>query len=146
MPSNVTDALLKQKSQNFDLETIFRLSLHDVGLSTADGVLNECTSLRSLDLSKNRITEVNELDGSALSRLEELDLSSNRLDSLRSFPEIPSLLRLQLQENKLATLNDVCSVLAKKCPDLQLLWLQDASGKHGNPVCGLPNYRAQVHT
>jgi len=89
------------------------------------------------------VSQVNLLDGTKLVRLDELDLSSNRLSTLASFPDLPSLQRLYLQDNKISAVSEI-QILAKKCPELTTLYLMNASGSAANPVCSQPSYRRDV--
>jgi Leucine Rich repeat len=144
------------------------LNLHSNRISSFLG-LEAFTSLTSLNLSGN------ELDGaaieasaphlSALTALVTLDLSANRITSLRGLPCLSQLRRLLLPYNAIASLdglqalapalqhldlraNKLTAPLEQHCrvlrtlTRLQELTLQSSSGSQTNPVCSAANYNA----
>ncbi|MEP6935411.1 MAG: leucine-rich repeat domain-containing protein, partial [Nitrospirota bacterium] len=96
-------------------------------LQRISDVVCELRTLRELDLSFNQLTELPDL--AALSELQQLDVSHNRLDALPiDIGQIKELRLLNLAENKLTDLP--FSLLSAK--SLRLLYL------YGNRDLGLP--------
>jgi Leucine-rich repeat (LRR) protein len=80
--------------------------LHNRGITTMKrGALQQCTNLRSLDLSFNAIVTVAGLG--PLTSLKELKLYNNEIIHLHGLRAATSLQALQLQNNRVVTLEGV---------------------------------------
>ena len=90
----ITDASIKTCSGQFDLESVFTLSMCRMGLRNIEN-LDGCSSLTHLDLSHNRIRKIEALDG--LRQLKRLVLIDNEIESLCNVESLASLETLSLQ-------------------------------------------------
>ena len=100
--------------------------------------LNQCSDLWDLDLSSNSLTSssLGALDGSKLGKLKNLNLSSNRLESLGSLPVLLGLESLRLESNDLRELQGpagLAQTLKTKAPNLRALWIRNLKGDKTNP-------------
>ncbi|CAM9286632.1 unnamed protein product, partial [Discosporangium mesarthrocarpum] len=156
------------RARGVDPSALVSLSLHSNMLSSLEG-LSPLTALTTLNLSSN------ELDGGAirvcaphlgaLSSLEVLDLSCNRIDTLLGLPCLPQLHRLIMPYNRLSSLDGVQSLasslsfldvrdnhlaapLETHAPHLASLGhvvevlLMSPGGGQANPICSVEGYRA----
>jgi hypothetical protein len=156
------------EARGYRRAALISFNMHSNRISTFLG-LEAFTSLTSLNLSGN------ELDGAAieasaphlgaLSALVTLDLSANRITSLRGLPCLPQLRRLLLPYNAIASLdglqalapalqhldlraNKLAAPFEQHCRVLRTLTrlleltLQSSSGSQANPVCCAANYSA----
>eukprot|EP00903_Cladosiphon_okamuranus_P006766 g6598.t1 len=151
--------------------TLVSLSLHSNRISSFEG-FSAMTALVALNLSSN------ELDGAAirssaphlgaLSSLESLDLSCNRIDELLGLPFLPRLSRLLVPYNRLGSLDGVQALASSltyldardnriagppgaHAPHLAalgrlttLVLASPGGGGHPNPVCACRDYRRDV--
>ncbi|PLB47545.1 hypothetical protein P170DRAFT_385316 [Aspergillus steynii IBT 23096] len=86
------------------------LNANDNNIRNINGVF-ELNGLLSLKLRNNCLTAV-DFEGSELTRLQELDLSHNQLESVRDIDTLTSLSSLDLSCNQLSTLDLSESLLA----------------------------------
>ncbi|XP_057305799.1 leucine-rich repeat-containing protein 61-like [Hydractinia symbiolongicarpus] len=129
MAQVITSRFLKDETQQFDLETIFVLSLNNRGIFDL-GCIGECANLVYLDLSSNKLSSVMALR--KLTCLESLDVSSNRLAALSGLERLESLSRLNISGN---FLNSVDTVLPlTKLDKLKTLILKDDKKNLTNPL------------
>lgn len=91
--------------------------------------------LQYLDLGNNLITKINK-NFDKLIFLRSLDLSFNKITSLRGLEELESLMTLKLQENLIRKVNTLDHLV-----DLALLTYLDLTG---NIVCSKQHYRLRV--
>jgi len=84
----------------------------------------------SLDLSNNKLTVVDNLEG--FTRLTNLVLDNNLLTSRQNFPVIPTLETLWVNNNKIDDIETFLTVVSKSFPNLTYLSLLK------NPAC--PNF------
>ncbi len=82
-----------------------------------------------------------ELDGRSLQKLRILNVSGNRLSTLRDLPTLPALERLYACGNQVSSLDCLAS-LAAKVPRVRALYLQEPGGNGANPVCHDDDYAA----
>lgn len=108
-------------------------------------MINKCVNLRELDLSGNRISSLRGLDGRTLVELKSLNVSKNQLDSLDGLAALPSLFHLHLQGNNLSDCSEL-QALAEKLPSLKSLYLQDLGGANANPICKDHTYLESIKT
>lgn len=128
MAQVITPRFLKDETQQFDLETIFVLSLNNRGIFDL-GCIGECVNLVYLDLSSNKLSSVMALR--KLNCLESLDVSSNRLAALSGLERLESLSRLNISGN---FLNSVDTLLPlTKLEKLKTLILKDDEKNLTNP-------------
>jgi Leucine-rich repeat (LRR) protein len=143
MSVELTEHYLKRVSGNFDLTSIFTLSLHGVGLCQLRPILSACTSLTDLDLSNNSISNLQGLDGRRLQKLEILNVSHNLFSDVASFTFIPTLRELYLQGNQINSIEQI-SLISAKLPGLRVLYLQNVDNTSCNPLCNSPTYRSEL--
>jgi hypothetical protein len=139
--SRLDEESIKTCSGQFDLESVFKLSMCRMGLRRIEN-LDSVPNLTLLDLSHNRISAVEGLSG--LEHLKRLSLVDNEIEHLTTLEVMPSLEALQLQGNRLASVDEVQCLAA--LPSLRTLTLQDCSDADGgsNPMCAHPAYRVTV--
>ncbi|OQR97858.1 hypothetical protein ACHHYP_09861 [Achlya hypogyna] len=118
----LTEELIKRRSQHFDLACVQRLNLAKAGVAKV-AALAECTALVELNLSHNKIANVGGIP--PLPALRSLDLSHNALASLEALPALPELEELRLEGNDLTDVN--WAAIAKKLPQLRRLVLRTAA-------------------
>eukprot|EP00658_Telonema_sp_P-2_P085025 TRINITY_DN9594_c0_g2_i4.p1 TRINITY_DN9594_c0_g2~~TRINITY_DN9594_c0_g2_i4.p1 ORF type:complete len:193 (-),score=38.85 TRINITY_DN9594_c0_g2_i4:355-933(-) len=129
----LSEEMVRRASGQFDLSSVAVLTLPGLGLSGFEkGVLAQCTSLHTLDLSGNNLRDC----PAALSEctaLKRLDLSGNKITNLIGV-ELPSTIEeLRIQGNQLSSAKDMKAL--SQLPNLQALYLRGADGKLPNPVC-----------
>ncbi|KYB24876.1 adhesion G protein-coupled receptor A3 [Tribolium castaneum] len=113
-------------------------------------------ALQKLDLSKNRLTELQDNQFAELPNLRRLDISGNNIKSIQllAFAKLGSLERLKLNQNQISTIalgtfNPLVSLKQLDISnnpltcDCSLLWLLDWSQKESvkllsNPTCNTP--------
>jgi len=125
----INEEYLKDKTQEFDVETIFTLSLNGLGLFDV-GCLGNCINLQSLNLSNNKLSSVLALK--SLTQLEYLDLSSNRLSALTGLECLESLISIDVAGNFLNSID--CFLPLTKIQSLKLLRTKDRQSNLTNPV------------
>ncbi|XP_074658686.1 leucine-rich repeat-containing protein 61-like [Tubulanus polymorphus] len=136
----VTSQLLKQRSGEFDLESIHTLKLS--GLDIADlGCVGECAQLERLDLSRNSVSRLYAL--ASLTNLQYLNLSANRIASLEGLQTLDNLIGLNLSGNLICSVDSLQTLAGLE--KLEQLRLQEKL-ENGltNPVCSNVNYAAEV--
>jgi len=125
----INEEYLKDKTQEFDVETIFTLSLNGLGLFDV-GCLGNCINLQSLNLSNNKLSSVLALK--SLTQLEYLDLSSNRLSALTGLECLESLISIDVAGNFLNSID--CFLPLTKIQSLRSLRTKDRQRNLTNPV------------
>jgi Leucine-rich repeat (LRR) protein len=96
------------------------LRADDNQISNLDGIMN-MDGLLKLSVRRNQLSKV-DFEGCQLTRLEELDLSSNKLSRVSGIQRLSSLERLILDDNKLehfSTGHDGCANSRLHCLSLQ---------------------------
>lgn len=141
----VSDNMIKMHSCTFDLEAVRVLSLAKLGIDRIDrnSAINDCSNLRYLDFSKNRLSKIGGLDGTKLVNLQALVVSGNDIASFSDLSSIPSLLHLDLRGNRISSISSL-KTLGNKLPSLQSLSLQSIEGADSNPVCSTDNYKKEI--
>ncbi|KDO17310.1 hypothetical protein SPRG_17263 [Saprolegnia parasitica CBS 223.65] len=124
----ITEDLIKRRSNHFDVACVQRLNLAKAGLSTISNLAG-CSALVELNLSQNQISSVRGLP--SLSTLRSLDLSQNALSSIEPFPLLPELEELRLDGNPL-THNVDWTALQKKVPQLRRLFVRSRAVAKGS--------------
>ena len=78
-------------------------------------------NLQSLDLSANKIAEINNfwMPGSNLDKLRSLNLAKNQIKSIKHLDHLPNLETLDLQDNRISELSGL-----SKLTNLRNLYLQ----------------------
>lgn len=130
---------IKAETGEFDEESVFQAILSKRGISLIDAV-NKCINLRWLDLSRNQIIRIENLDG--LAKLASLDLSHNKIQKIQGLQGMPILERLKLQNNPISRTQDLEDLRA--APSLRHLQLQNVDGSDFCPVCLQPEYRRDI--
>jgi len=125
----INEEYFKDKTQEFDVETIFTLSLNGLGLFDV-GCLGNCINLQSLNLSNNKLSSVLALK--SLTQLEYLDLSSNRLSALTGLECLESLINIDVAGNFLNSID--CFLPLTKIQSLKSLRTKDRQSNLTNPV------------
>ena len=134
MPRRLTEALIKQQSGEFDLESVQHLRLDGLRLQRIENMgvltnlvelnvssnelqnlsgLEKCTALQRLDASFNRIASLDHISG--LSELQSLVLTGNnieRVEALSPLKALRQLKSLELQRPAQASANGVCALPA----------------------------------
>ncbi|KAJ8312838.1 hypothetical protein KUTeg_010211 [Tegillarca granosa] len=104
--NRVTEELILKEGRN-ELKKITCLSLCDQGITDLDAtVMNKLTSLKTLDLSANNITEIPE--DLSLRQLTTLGLADNLLTSVSFIEYFPKLTRLEIFGNPLFGVAEKC--------------------------------------
>ena len=135
----MSEALIKARSGEYDLELVRFLSLERVGL-TGLGCLPQCVNLVELSLANNQLSDVENIG--KLTRLERLDLSFNLIRKIDPLEGLSCLRYLDLRSNRIESLEDIKCLI--NIPSLQVLFMQASSGEERNPVCASPVYRNQL--
>jgi hypothetical protein len=123
--TRLSEEVVKRRGGAFDLGIIVTLDLEGLDLDDV-GVLQQCTALRELNLSGNRISSVAELAKTLPPQITHLDLSNNKISSLRGIGTFTQLQVLLLDGNNIALL----SALDHLAPLRQLRSLRLASQSH----------------
>lgn len=97
--------------------------------------LDQCTNLQSLDIGFNHISAIDSL-GIGFTSLSTLVLRGNALLTTRGLEELKYLEKLDLGQNLLSSLVEIGRL--HNLPSLHHLWLD------GNPIAELRKYRLQV--
>lgn len=93
------DNQIRNISGILDLNGLLSLKLSNNSLTTVDFEGSELTRLRDLDLSRNCLTSVRNIEW--LPSLATLDLSANQINRFEASASLPSLRALKLSENRL---------------------------------------------
>eukprot|EP01132_Coremiostelium_polycephalum_P009731 gene9731-11950_t len=93
-------------------------------------LLKNNTNIKQLDLSFNNIKKIESLDN--LKQLNSLIIDNNLIGSKNTFPNLPSLKTLSLNNNNIEDLKEFIESIKNKIPNLTFLSLLK------NPAC--PNY------
>ena len=143
---DVTEALLKYASGQYDVALIRSLSLAHVGLRSLGGTAFQgCSTLTVLDISHNALPTLDGIEWLSDS-LRRLDASGNRLTSAAGVGQLPRLEVLNLAGNSIAEPDALLMELAG-LPTLRALHLQDRDGGRQNPVCrSIPEYGKTLTT
>jgi hypothetical protein len=141
----MSEAVIKARSGEYDLEQVRYLSLERLSLSSLDlsDAVCRCTGLVELSLARNCLTA----DVSVIGRLQglrRLDLSYNQLRSVDGLDLLPQLEWLDLRANAVASLDGI--VCLAKIDSLHTLFLQapTPSAEDQNPLCQYPAYSNSV--
>jgi len=139
METRISHSLIKAVAGEFDLESVFKLSLCRMNIRKME-CLDDCVHLQELNLSGNEITE---LEGvGRLHELRKLTLTSNKISSLDGLQKCHALEYLLIQDNavsNIATIEALASL-----PNLKALYLKNIDGTQKNPVCEHPSYRSSI--
>ena len=136
----MTTSLLKAVSGEFDVESIFKLSLCRMNIRLLD-CLAECPNLSELNLTGNFIEHLDGLQGCF--KLKRLVLTSNKIRSLATLPPLQSVEHVYLQDNQITDLVEV-NQLIKQTPNLKTLYFKNIDGTQKSPLCEHPTYRSNI--
>ena len=95
MTTTLTKKFLCLHTYQFDLATIFQLLLQKKMIRTMHNSLKGCINLRFLDLSRNDIVRIENVENMAF--LEYIDLSHNKIQKVDALP--PNLKVLFMRNN-----------------------------------------------
>lgn len=138
--AELTEALIKQCTGEFDVEVVSRLAIASKNICRIGG-LARCCQLVQLDLRDNDISVIEGLE--SLCNLKHLDLSSNRIsDGLAHLQYCTALETLQLEDNRLSSLDELVALEA--LPQLKSLQLKSLDGSKRNPMCDHPSYNTVI--
>lgn len=135
----ISKAMLKRTSGEFDLESIFTLNLSDMGIEDL-GCIGLCTTLESLNLSRNNCSQLLPLSG--LSCLTHLDLSSNRISNIEGLQTLSNLCSLNIAGNLISSC-DVLRIL-RDLEKFTELRMKDNIRGLTNPACHSVQYKSRV--
>lgn len=135
----ITRGFLRQKSGDFDIESIIILDLNGYGIKEL-GHIEECNNLEFLNLSNNNITNLIPL--ACLVHLTYLNLSGNNIACLEGLQILENLETLNLAGNLIGSLDTLYSIsgLSK----LKHLMFQDPNNERTNPICRKQNYKSKI--
>ncbi|KAJ1619418.1 hypothetical protein T492DRAFT_1085629 [Pavlovales sp. CCMP2436] len=140
-PAELTLEQIKQRTGEFDVDSVYTLGLAGLGLRSI-AVVAGCPSLTELDLSDNNLSALDALAG--LVQLKNLIVSANRVQRLEPLRGLESLHTLRLDANNVSNLDEVHHLA--QLPSLEVLYFrkvyEDIAGP--NPICGHPAYRPTV--
>ncbi|MCP4600121.1 MAG: TIR domain-containing protein [Proteobacteria bacterium] len=122
--------ILQKIARSVD-NTTFTLDLHGEGLEELPDSIANLTSLRSLDLWNNSLTDISALRN--LKRLQSLDLGSNNLTDISALRNLTQLQKLDLSSNKLTDIS-----ILKELPGLQVVCLNH------NQLSHIPDWLAEA--
>ncbi|KAA0146304.1 hypothetical protein FNF27_05487 [Cafeteria roenbergensis] len=134
---------VKRISGQYDLESVRRLNLRDMGLADVS-VLAGCTGMVALDLRGNKLRSLAPLRG--MTSLRALDVSDNGLSGATLAPQLEplvSLTHLNVQGSAISRVDDAVALLRAR-PTLRLLALKDTDGERACPACAHPSYLAAM--
>lgn len=120
--------LLKERNDVFN--PIKELALSSNGITEISG-LDGLSELEGLSLGRNKITEIKGLDG--LLKLKDLILMDNEITEIKGLDRLTELQTLYLEGNKITEIKGL-----DRLTNLKYLSLEH------NPVCGKPDYNAQI--
>ncbi|KXJ22637.1 leucine-rich repeat-containing protein 61 [Exaiptasia diaphana] len=136
----VSAHFLKLKSGEFDLESIHHLDLSDMGIQDLS-IVGNCAGMVYLNLSHNRIKSLKPLGD--LKLLERLDVSCNNISALDGISDLEGLISLNLAGNMIMSIEDLKCL--SKLSKLRKLRLKDDVHNYSNPVCqSASNYKKSV--
>lgn len=135
----ITRGFLREKSGDFDVESIIILDLNGFGIKEL-GYIEECNNLEFLNLSNNKINNLIPL--ACLVQLTYLNLSNNLIASLEGLQILENLETLDLSGNFISSHDTLYSIsgLSK----LKHLLFQDPNNEQTNPICRNHNYKSQI--
>ncbi|EQC37297.1 hypothetical protein SDRG_05519 [Saprolegnia diclina VS20] len=136
----ITEDLIKRRSNHFDVACVQRLNLAKAGLNKI-GNLAGCSALIELNLSHNQLSSLRGLP--SLSTLRSLDLSQNALASIDPFPLLPALEELRLDGNPLTNGVDWVS-LQSKVPQLRRLFVRSRAAAKSSVSDNDESYHATL--
>jgi hypothetical protein len=130
----LTEELLRIASGQFDVTIITATILTDLGLRSLGNGFEKCTSLVTLDLSRNKLTSI---DGLLFlsGTLQHLDLSSNSIANVTLLAQFKSLEVLKLQENAIDLFDALGNMSSGTMPALRSIYLQTKDGQMANRIC-----------
>ncbi|CAB4031391.1 Leucine-rich repeat-containing 61 [Paramuricea clavata] len=138
--SVVTKDLLKKVTGEFDVTSIIKLNARNLGINNL-GIIGQCSGLMYLDLSENRISDLQQLEH--LKDLTTLDLSCNRITNLAGLEGLESLESLNISGNLITSIDSLQPLCNLKF--LESLRLEDKTKNISNPVCQtLSNYKTPI--
>mmetsp|Transcript_41237 Transcript_41237/g.129567 ORF Transcript_41237/g.129567 Transcript_41237/m.129567 type:complete len:230 (-) Transcript_41237:89-778(-) len=139
METKMTHSLIKAVSGEFDLESVYKLTLSRMNIKTMEN-LEACVNLQELNLSNNEIESIRGLE--KLQSLRKITLTSNKISSLQGLDKCASLEHIFVQDNNIDNINEIANVASLK--NLKSLYLRNIDGSQKNPVCEHPSYRSSI--
>lgn len=140
METRITASLLKAVTGEFDLESIYKLSLCRMNIQRIEH-LEDCENLVEANLTGNLIEHMTGLE--RCKRVRKLQLTSNKIRSLATLPMLVALEHLYLQDNAITHVEEL-NALPDKVPNLKTFYLKNIDGTQRNPVCDQPAYRSTI--
>ncbi|CAE7362028.1 Lrrc61 [Symbiodinium pilosum] len=137
----LTVEYVKHATGEFDEESVFQAILPNRSLAAKRDVSAGC-NLRWLDLSKNQIVRMENLDG--LSQLVSVDLSFNKILKVQDLSGAPKLERLMLKANPISKIQDLEGLKASR--SLRHLSFQNVDNSDACPVCTQPEYAKSLRS
>lgn len=135
----VNSVLLKTKSGEFDLDSIFHLNLRQQDIDDL-GVIGSCSCLQRLDISRNDLTDLKPL--TPLKQLMFLNIAANRISTLEPLKELESLKSLNAAGNLISSFEAIYCLSALQ--NLEDLRFQDPLQEWTNPICNSASYRSTM--
>ena len=136
----ITDALIVEKSKQYDQEIISHLALDRCGLREMGG-LERCVNLVQLNLSWNSLVMITDIE--FLVNLQNLDLSHNQIKRIEGLGTLTSLQYLDIKDNSITHLEHSIAQLST-LKGLKTLYFAGPDGSECNPVCNNPQYTSLI--
>jgi len=139
METKISHSLIKAVSGEFDLESVYKLTLNRMNIRAIEN-LEGCVNLQELNLSNNEIERIQGLE--KLQSLRKITLTSNKISSLQGLDKCAALEHIFVQDNMIDNISEIANVSALK--NLKSLYLRNIDGSQKNPVCDHPSYRSSI--
>ncbi|CAE7306127.1 Lrrc61 [Symbiodinium natans] len=137
----LTVEYLKHATGEFDEESVFQAILPNRSITRIDQ-LGKCCNLRWLDLSKNQIVRMENLEG--LSQLVSASWQHESVRVVQDLSGAPKLERLMLKANPISKIQDLEGL--KTSRSLRHLSFQNVDNSDACPVCALPEYAKSLRS
>lgn len=132
---SVLNQRIKAAIGQFLLDPNGRLNLSGLGLTYIPVEVTYLQNLKSLDLSKNRLTDIKELE--YISGLTSLSLANNKITHIHNIQHLNSLENLNLENNKVEDLMPIYNLYKLKTLNLNGNFIADIA-----LVQNMPNLRS----
>ena len=141
MSGDLTVALIKNQSGQYDLELVRRLVVSNMRVGKITN-LDRCVNLTTLNLSSNRIMNIDGLDNCV--KLTRLDLSKNSIRKVDlGLGKLRALEHLDLSGNSISGAKQLAKDL-EPCASIRILSLQSLEGTAKNSCCDENDYAALI--
>jgi Leucine-rich repeat (LRR) protein len=139
----ITDAVVFKSAMTRDFRSLQELSIVQEGITHIESgnlTLRQLQNLRKLDLSFNKITRLDNLEG--LKELKELNISYNQLEGLDNLGKLSGLRVVNLSHNKIRRLDSLKNLRKLEVLSIASNLLEDLTVGGGDPLLELKELNA----